>query len=103
MIDSRQNTEVNDEAIKGFKTESLSKLLLTHCRHKLELKIASKIFCHGCTKMEHTDHPFGGFLFLVLVNVTAAFIYIYIITAAYLYHTGNKKRLSGFCTTYGLG
>ena len=82
MIDSRQNTEVNDEAIKGFKTESLSKLLLTHCRHKLELKIASTIFCRGCTKMEHTDHPFGGFLFLVLVNVTAA----------YLYHTGNKKK-----------
>ena len=68
MIDSRQNTKVNDEAIKGFKTESLS---------TLDLKISKTV---------HTDHPFGSFLFWVFVNVMAV----------YLYPTGNKKNRLGF-------
>ena len=91
MIDSQQNTKVNDEAIKGFKTESLSALVLTHCWHKLELKIASTIFWRSSTDLKisktvHTDHPFESFLFWVFVNVMAV----------YLYPTGNKKNRLGF-------
>ena len=97
MLDPQQNSEVKDEAIREFRTESLAKHLLTHCWHKLQLKIASKFFAAALqtwiSKTVHSDHIFGCFLFLVLVNVMTA----------YLYHSGNKKYSFLLCAKYALG
>ena len=63
---------------------------MTHSLRKLEFKIAYTTFAEApqtwISKTMHTDHSFGGFLFLVLVNLMTA----------YLYHIGNKKNRLGF-------
>ena len=57
---------------------------------RLNLKLPRKFFAEALqtwiSKTVHTDHRFGGFLLLVLVNLMTA----------YLYHTGNKKNHPGF-------
>ena len=56
------------------------------------MTIFAKALQTWISKIVHTDHPFGGSLFLVLVN-----------DMTYLYHSGNKKKMFGFCMMYELG
>ena len=84
--------------LSGFKKESSAKFFLTHCWRKLDFKIASTIFCRRfiqtwISKTVHTNHPLGGFLFLVFLNVMTA----------YLYHIENKKNYQGFARSMDHG
>ena len=84
--------------LSRFKKESSAKVLLTHCWRKLDFKIALTIFClrsvqTWISKTVHTNHPLGGFLFLVFLNVMTA----------YLYHIENKKNYLGFARSMDHG
>ena len=67
MIDPRQNTEVNDEAIDGFKTESSQKFYWRIADANENLKLPRQFFAEALqtwlSKTVHIGHPFGGFLF----------------------------------------
>ena len=84
--------------LSRFKKESSAEVLLTHCWRKLDFKIALTIFClrsvqTWISKTVHTNHPLGGFLFLVFLNVMTA----------YLYHIENKKNYLGFARSMDHG
>ena len=84
--------------LSRFKKESSAKVLLTHCWRKLDFKIALTIFClrsvqTWISKTVHTNHPLGGFLFLVFLNVMTA----------YLYHIENEKNYLGFARSMDHG
>ena len=76
--------------LSRFKKESSAKVLLTHCWRKIDCLRSVQTWI---SKTVHTNHPLGGFLFLVFLNVMTA----------YLYHIENKKNYLGFARSMDHG